>query len=100
MSIVFGAYMSLVGVAVVFVTLLAVAATSEGLRRLVDGKKETQPRDTKELARVAAIAAVHCYIGLDEVRRPRLRIRTRPSRWSAVARVEALRIGESFLDEA
>lgn len=100
MSLDFGVYMSLVGVAVVFVTLLAVAAASEAMQRLLGGRTEAAQSDLQKRARVAAMAAVHCYIGLREHRRPRLRVGAGLSRWSAVARVESLRIGEGVSDEA
>lgn len=100
MSLVFGVYVSLVGVAVVFVTLLAVAATSKGMQRLLGIKTEAPQSDLQKRARVAAMAAVHCYLGLREHRHPRLRVGAGLSRWSAVARVESLRIGEGISDEA
>lgn len=83
--------MSLVGVAVVFIMLLAVVAASDLLRRLIE-RAEAPQDEAKKRARVAAMAAVHCYIGMEEVRFPRLRAVAGPSRWSAIARVEALRI--------
>lgn len=92
MSTAFGVYMALVGVAVVFIMLLALAK-SELLRRLFSGRAEAPEDGGRKRARVAAMAAVCRYIGLEENRFPRLRTAARPSRWSAVARMEALEIG-------
>ncbi len=91
MPVSFGVYLSLVGVAVVFITLLAVAAASEVLRRLLSGGAEASRAEPDKRARVAAVAAVCCYIGAER-RPPRLRAAAGASRWSAVARVEALGI--------
>jgi len=99
-SLVFGVYTSIVGIAVVFFTLLAVAAASEGLRRLLGEKTVAKQTDLQKHMRVATMAAVHCYINMKKVGPPRLNVETGESRWSAVARVEALRIGEGVLDEA
>lgn len=93
MSIVFGVYVSLVGVAVVFITLLAVAAASKVLRRSLSGRGEAIQTEDRKLARVAAMAAVQYYIGFEGGRLPRVRAASGPSRWSTVARIEALRIG-------
>lgn len=89
----FGVYLSLVGVAVVFITLLAVATASEVLRRLLTEGAEASQAEPDKRARVAAVAAVCCYIGMER-RPPRLRAAAEASRWSAVARVEALGIGD------
>lgn len=99
-SLVFGVYTSIVGIAVVFITLLAVAAASEGMRRLLGEKTESIETDLQKRMRAATVAAVHCYINMKEVSPPRLNVEAGESRWSAVARVEALRIGERVLDEA
>lgn len=100
MSLVFGVWMSLVGVAIVFVTILAVAAASEGLQRILSAETEAPRVDRRERARVAAVAAACCFMGLGGRRRPRLRVAAAPSRWSDVARVEALRLGEVVSDGA
>ena len=99
-SLVFGVYASLVGIAFVFLTLLAVAAASVGMRRLLGDKTEAQPTNPQKRMRVAAMAAVHCYIDVKEVSPPRLKVEAGESLWSAVARVEALRIRGGVLDEA
>ena len=96
MSLVFGVYMSIVGVAVVFITLLAVAAACEMLRRLVIERAVAPPSDRRKLARIAAISAVDYYMGFEGDWRPQLKAQAE-SRWSAVARVEALmKEGERF----
>lgn len=90
MSLAFGVYISLVGVAVVFVTLLAVAAASAALRRILSKEAEAPQTESEKRARVAAMAAVCYYVGIGEDRFPRLRAAAGVSRWSAVARIEAL----------
>jgi len=96
-SLVFGFYASVVGVAIVFITLLAVAAASEVLRKLLCGRAETIAAEDRKHATVAAMAAVHYYISLEGGRPPRVRAAAGPSRWSTVARIEALGIkGERF----
>lgn len=97
MSLVFGVYVSLVGVAVVFITLLAVVAASKVLQRSLSGKSEAIQTEERKLARVAAMAAVQYYISFEAGRPPRIRAASGPSRWSTVARIEALRMrGERF----
>lgn len=96
MSLVFGVYMSLIGIAVVFITFLAVVAACEVLLRLISRRAGTPHPDRRKLARLAATAAVHYYMGLDRDRHPRLRVPAE-SRWSAVAKIEALMMeGERF----
>lgn len=97
MSFIFGVYLSLVGVAVVFITLLAVAAASKVLRRSLSGRGEAIQSEDRKLARVAAMAAVQYYISFEAGRPPRVRAASGPSRWSTVARIEALGMrGERF----
>jgi len=96
MSLVFGLYTSLVGVATVFVTLLAVVATSIVLRRLLYRRAEDTEDEDRRLEKVAAIAAAQYYMNLERGR-PKVRDVARPSRWSTIARIEALGIrGERF----
>lgn len=88
-SLIFGVYASLVGIAIVFVTLVAVAAASEVLRRLLIRRSETIPAVEKKRARAAAMAAVHYYLSHED--HPRTRAASKQSRWSIVARIEATR---------
>jgi len=99
-SLIFGIYASLVGIAVVFATLLAVATASEGVRRLLGGRAETPSNGPRKRRRAAAMAAVYSYMGLEEPEYPGVRLQVGESRWSDAARVEALRIGEAISDEA
>jgi Na+-transporting methylmalonyl-CoA/oxaloacetate decarboxylase gamma subunit len=88
-SLIFGVYVSLVGVAVVFVTLLAVVAASEVLRKLLSKRVEDAKGGDRTLEKVAAIAAVQYYMS-QERSWPRMRAVAGPSRWSTIARIEAL----------
>jgi len=88
-SLIFGVYASLVGVAVVFVTLLAVGAASEILRKLLSKRVEDAKDEDRKLEKVAAIAAVQYYISQERIW-PRVRVVAGPSRWSTIARIEAL----------
>jgi len=91
---VFGAYLSAVGISLVFLTLLIVAGICIVVRRLF--QEEPKAPLKQDLRKVAAIAAVYCYI--DDVTRsgPRPIRSGTSSRWSVVARSEATqrRIGE------
>jgi len=91
MSLVFGLYTSLVGVATVFVTLLAIVATSIVLRRLLCRRVEDAKDEDRRLEKVAAIAAAQYYMNL-EGGLPKVRDVARPFRWSTIARIEALGI--------
>lgn len=84
----FGAYLSAVGVSVVFLTLFIVAAVCIVARRLFQGEPKAPPH-VRDLRKVAAIATVHCYI--DDVTRsgPGPVTSGTSSRWSVVARAEA-----------
>ena len=96
MSLVFGVYTSLVGVAAVFVTLLAIVATSIVLRRLLCRRAENTEDEDRRLEKVAAIAAVQYYMNLERSQ-PKVRDLARLSRWSTIAMIEALGIrGERF----
>lgn len=80
--------MSAVGISLVFLTLLIVAVISIVARRLFQEEPKAPPL-MQDLRKVAAIAAVHCYI--DDVARsgPRPIRSGASSRWSVVARSEA-----------
>jgi len=96
-SLLFGVYMAAAGVAVVFATLLAVAAVSGALLRTAVGGVE-EPGSRNRLARVAAVAAVYCLGGPGEGRHQRVRVQAR-SQWSSAARAEALGMYGGGFDE-
>lgn len=81
--------MSIVGIATVFIILLAVATVSHLLGKL-PSKKDEKP-EPQQLARtkVAAMTAVHHYITF-ESRSPKHKVPATTSRWSSIARIEAL----------
>lgn len=84
----FGAYLSAVGISLVFLTLIIVAAICIVVRRLFQEEQKAPPLK-QDLRKVAAIAAVHCYIN-DVTRSGPRPIRSgTTSRWSVVARSEA-----------
>lgn len=86
----------MVGVAAVFVTLLAIVATSIVLRRLLCRRVEDARDEDRRLKKVAAIVAVQYYMNLERGR-PKARDVARLSRWSTFARIEALGVrGERF----
>lgn len=98
MSLNFGVYVSIVGVAVVFITLLIVAASIMVMRRLIGGGIETTVTESRSKKQVAAVSAIFYYLDLEEHASPRIRVLEGQSNWSKVARVESLRVGVS--DEA
>jgi Na+-transporting methylmalonyl-CoA/oxaloacetate decarboxylase gamma subunit len=94
MSTLFGAYITLIGSAVVFAMLLAVAMAGGAVERLTRGKEgpdlsdAMKGGDERKAKAAAAAAAIYCM----GVRRPAARVvSSGESRWSSVARVEALR---------
>lgn len=92
MSLTYGVYLSVVGVTIVFATLLAIALASEAVRRIFHSRMKPVDSEGK-LVRVAAVAATYCYMG-SRVGRPHKRMVSEGrTHWSAVARMEALDIG-------
>jgi Na+-transporting methylmalonyl-CoA/oxaloacetate decarboxylase gamma subunit len=85
----FGLYLSVVGIALVFATLLAIGLLSEVTRRVFRIREETTDSEVK-LAKVVATAAV---LMLTESE-PTQKVRPDPSKgdelWKAAARIEAL----------
>ena len=89
--------MAAVGVAVVFVTLLALIVVSwMMMRTAVDGAGESISE--KRLKRVAAVAAVYCLIDPKAGLQPSVKVRAF-SQWSAAARLEFLGITGGGFDE-
>jgi len=83
----FGLYLTAVGAAIVFATLLLIALASEVIKR-VFGVEEPELR-RGNLGKVAALAAIYYSMELD-ARTPKLVEIERRSNWAAVARIEAL----------
>ena len=98
MSLNFGVYVSVVGVSVVLVTLLVVAASIMVMRRLIGGGIEATVPEPRSKKQVAAISAIFYYLDLNGRASPRIRAREEQSNWTKVARIESLRMGIS--DEA
>jgi hypothetical protein len=91
MSLIFGIYTSLIGIAIVFITLLIVAAASEILRKILGEKIDMSPiREEEKLLKIAAIAAVHHYTS--QFSPQSVKMKAGISRWSTQARVEALKM--------
>jgi len=96
MSALFGANITLIGSAVVFAMLLAVAVAGGAVERLTRGKEGHDLSDAakggdERKAKAAAVAAAIYCMG---ARRSAARvISLGESRWSSVARIEALRTG-------
>lgn len=88
----FGAYLSAVGISLVFLTLIIVAAVCIVVRRLFP--EEPQAPLKQDLRKVAAIAAVHCYIDDVTLSGPGPIRSGTTSRWSVVARSEATQRGD------
>lgn len=91
MSLTFGFYLAIVGVSIVFATILAIALASEAIQ-IIFRPREKQVQE-ENLMRVAAIAATYCYMGSETAYSPRRMVSEGGGRWSAVARVEALDAG-------
>lgn len=89
-SLAFGLYLSVIGVAVVFTTLLITAAVSETVRRLFS-IEILKPKT--ELMKVSAVAAAYFLLDQERIRPSRLAVPDTPTNWSAVAKMEALSEG-------
>ena len=87
-SLTFGLYLSVVGVAVVFTTLLMIVAVSEIVRRLFN--VETSSKHKMELMKVSAVAATYFLLDQEKIRSSRLAVPDAPTNWSAVAKMDAL----------
>ena len=91
MPLPYGAYISAIGVAVVFLTLMTVALASEVLRRLF--RVQEPEEDGGKLMKVAALAAAHYFMEQD-FRHSTKRVSWEGrSNWAATARIEALERG-------
>ena len=95
MNTLFGGYITLIGVEVVFIMLLAVALTGAAVQRL---SKNVEPQRVDvslgkgndiRLNQVAAVAAVICYLEKDTERLPNM-LSLGESRWMGFARIESL----------
>jgi len=90
-SLVFGLYLSVIGVAVVFATLLMTVAISEVVRRLFNVETSVKPK--MELMKVSAVAATYFLLDQERIRPSRLVVSDTPTNWSAFAKIEALSEG-------
>lgn len=88
MSQAFGLYLTAVGAAIVFATLLLIALASEVTKR-VFSVEEPELRRGK-LKKVAALAAIYHSMERDARTHTKLVEMERRSNWAAVARIEAL----------
>ena len=87
----YGIYISAVGVAIVFVSLLTIAIASEAVLRLFRGK--VPMKHARDLLKVAALAAT-CYCVGAEIPRPSKPVASETTiNWSVAARIEALNKG-------
>lgn len=84
----FGLYLSVIGVAIVFATLLIIVAVSEIFRRLFN--VETSSKSKMELMKVSAVAATYFLLDQEKIRSFKLAVPDAPTNWSAVAKMEAL----------
>jgi hypothetical protein len=88
---IYGIYISAVGVAIVFVSLLTIAVAGEVALRLFQGKTPMKP--ARNLLKVAAIAAAF-YCVETEISHPPERVASdSPTNWSVAAKIEALGTG-------
>ena len=88
---IYGIYISAVGVAIVFVSLLTIAVAGEAALRLFRGKTPMKP--ARDLMKVAALAAA-CYCAEAEISHPPERAASdSPTNWSVAAKIEAIRTG-------
>jgi Na+-transporting methylmalonyl-CoA/oxaloacetate decarboxylase gamma subunit len=85
----FGLYLSAVGIALVFATLLAIGLLSEVTRRMFLNMEEPLDRKVKP-AKAAAIAAVLMLTGSEVTYRPSAIATEGDERWKAAARNEAV----------
>lgn len=93
MSSLFGVYLTLIGLAVVFATLLLVSALTGALRRLVERRDEGAGEDRENLMRVAIAVAVHYYTSQGAWSPPEQVVPASISRWAHHARIESMRHG-------
>jgi Na+-transporting methylmalonyl-CoA/oxaloacetate decarboxylase gamma subunit len=91
----YGVYIMVVGVAIVFAILIAVALASEAVRRLFPIEEPVGPES--KLMKVAALAAVYNYMGGEATPPPKRVVSEGRSNWVAAARIEALdkRVGRN-----
>ena len=87
-SQVFGLYLSAIGVAIVFTTLLIIVVVSYTIRRVFHVETSVKPR--KELMKVVAMAATHILLDEKIISPSKLAVSDVPTNWSAIARMEAL----------
>lgn len=90
-SLEFGLYLSVIGVAMVFATLLMTMAVSETINKLFSTK--TSAKHKIELKKVSALAATYFLLDQERIRPPRLAVTETSTNWSAVAKMEALSEG-------
>ncbi|UCH57402.1 MAG: hypothetical protein JSV18_00310 [Candidatus Bathyarchaeota archaeon] len=88
MELDFGLYLTALGVALVFLTLLAVAAFSELIRKVFP-TKVVEEEGKAELVKVAATAAVLAFMESEGGSSSR-RIESGESRWEAAAKSEVM----------
>jgi hypothetical protein len=94
MSALFGAYITLIGSAVVFAMILAVAVAGGVVERLTRGKdghdlsNAAKGEDERKVKAAAVAAVIYC---MGAGRCAARVISLGESRWSSVARIEALR---------
>ena len=89
MSLPFGVYLSVVGVTIVFATLIAIVLANEAVRRIFRGRMKPVEHEGK-LVRVAAVAATYYFMGTKIGHPPRRMVSEGRTLWSVVARMEAL----------
>ena len=83
--------MSAIGVAVVFLTLMIVALSSEVMKRFF--RVQEPEEEGGKLMKVAALAAAQYFMGQDFRPSNRRASREVQSNWEAAARIEALEKG-------
>lgn len=91
MPLPYGLYISAIGVAVVFLTLMMVALSSEVMKRLFRVKEPEE--EGGKLMKVAALAAAQYFMGQGFRPSNRRVFREVRSNWEAAARIEALERG-------
>lgn len=91
LSLPYGVFISAIGVAVVFFTLMIVALVSEVLKRLF--RLQESDKEGGKLMKVAALAAAQYFMGQDFRPSSRRVSWEGRSNWAAAARIEALERG-------
>ncbi len=91
MPLPYGVFISAIGLAVVFLTLMTIGLVSEVVKRLFR-VQEPEEEDGK-LMKVAALAAAQYYIGQEFRTSTRRSAWEGRSKWEAAARFEALERG-------